>query len=84
MYFPIWMILVVFSLGISIMAFLWGLQSGQFSDQERARFLPLYEAPPQPMVPDPAKLTVEVYVLLGIGVMVLVGIIFSLVLSFYR
>jgi cbb3-type cytochrome oxidase maturation protein len=84
MYFPIWMILVVFSLGISIMAFLWGLQSGQFSYQERARFLPLYEAPPQPLISDPAKLTVEVYVLLGIGVMVLVGIIFSLVLSFYR
>jgi cbb3-type cytochrome oxidase maturation protein len=84
MYFPIWMILVVVSLGISIMAFLWGMQSGQFSDQDRARFLPLYEAPLQPMISDPAKLPVEVYVLLGIGVMVLVGIIFSLVLSFYR
>jgi cbb3-type cytochrome oxidase maturation protein len=84
MYFPIWMILVVFSLGISILAFLWGLHSGQFSDQDRARFLPLFEAPPQPLISDPAKLNVEVYVLLGIGVMVLVGIIFSLVLSFYR
>jgi cbb3-type cytochrome oxidase maturation protein len=81
MYFPIWMILVVFSLGISILAFLWGLQSGQFSDQERARFLPLYEASTQPIVSDPAKLPVEVYVLLGIGVMVLVGISVSLVLS---
>jgi cbb3-type cytochrome oxidase maturation protein len=84
MYFPIWMILVVFSLWISIMAFLWGVQNGQFSDQERARFLPLVDAPPQPMISNPAKWTIEVYVLLGLGLMVLLGIGASLVLSFYR
>ena len=50
MYFSGWMVLVAVSLWISLMAFLWGLQSGQFSDQERARYLPLRDLPPRPSV----------------------------------
>jgi len=84
MYFSGWIILVAFSLLISLTAFLWGFQSGQFSDQERARFLPLRDALPQPSGRDPAKLTVEVYVLLFIGLMVLSGLAASLFLSFNR
>jgi cbb3-type cytochrome oxidase maturation protein len=41
MYYAGWLFLVAISLGVSIVAFLWGLRSGQFSDQDRARFLPL-------------------------------------------
>ncbi len=41
MYYAGWLFLVVISLAVSIVAFLWGLRSGQFSDQDRARFLPL-------------------------------------------
>lgn len=41
MYIGGWLTLVVLSLSVSLAAFLWGLKSGQFSDQERARFLPL-------------------------------------------
>ena len=40
MYFPTWMILVMISLWISLVAFIWGIVSGQFSDQDRARYLP--------------------------------------------
>jgi cbb3-type cytochrome oxidase maturation protein len=39
-YFP-WLILIVISLSTALGAFIWALGSGQFSDQERARFLPL-------------------------------------------
>lgn len=81
MYFSAWMILIVFSLWASLAAFLWGLQSGQFSDQDRARYLPLRDLLPQPMVKDPAKLTVEVYVLMFIGLLLVLGLAGSLFLA---
>ena len=73
MYFSAWVILIAFSLWVSLLAFLWGLQSGQFSDQDRARYLPLRDLLPQPMVKDPARLTMEVYVLMFIGVLMVRG-----------
>lgn len=46
MYFFGWITLVVISLAVSLLAFVWALESGQFSDQERARFLPLVDLAP--------------------------------------
>lgn len=40
-YYAGWLFLVVTSLLVSIAAFIWGLRSGQFADQDRARYLPL-------------------------------------------
>ncbi|MGA2400643.1 MAG: cbb3-type cytochrome oxidase assembly protein CcoS [Syntrophobacteraceae bacterium] len=40
-YYAGWLFLVVISLGASLAAFIWALRAGQFSDQERARYLPL-------------------------------------------
>jgi cbb3-type cytochrome oxidase maturation protein len=40
-YYAGWLFLVVISLGTSLAAFIWALRAGQFSDQERARYLPL-------------------------------------------
>jgi len=40
-YYSGWLFLVVISLIVSLAAFIWALRSGQFSDQERARYLPL-------------------------------------------
>jgi cbb3-type cytochrome oxidase maturation protein len=40
-YYSGWLFLVVMSLIVSLAAFIWGLRAGQFSDQERARYLPL-------------------------------------------
>lgn len=40
-YYSGWLFLVVISLLVSLTAFIWGLRTGQFSDQERARYLPL-------------------------------------------
>lgn len=84
MYFSGWIILIAFSLWISLMAFFWGLQSGQFSDQDRARYLPLRDTLPPPLVKDPARRPMEVYVLLFIGMMVLLGLAASIVLSYFR
>ena len=81
MYLPLWIILVAFSLWFTLMAFFWGLHSVQFSNQERARFLPLRDDQPQPAVSNPAKLTVEVYVLMSVGLMVLLGLAAALFFS---
>jgi cbb3-type cytochrome oxidase maturation protein len=65
-----WTILVVLSLWVSLMGFIWALKSGQFSDQDRARYLPLRDEIHFASVKNPAKFSVEVYVLfaiLGIG-----------------
>ena len=40
-YYAGWLFLVGTSLTVSLVAFIWALRAGQFSDQERARYLPL-------------------------------------------
>jgi len=40
-YYVGWLFLVGISLSVSLAAFIWALRAGQFSDQERARYLPL-------------------------------------------
>lgn len=41
MYFPYFISYIALGFLITIPVFLWALKSGQFKDQERARFLPL-------------------------------------------
>ncbi len=36
-----WLFLVVISVAVSLVALVWAVRTGQFSDQERARYLPL-------------------------------------------
>ncbi len=44
-YYLGWMALVAFSLWVSVLAFFWAMRDGQFSDQQRARYLPLSHEP---------------------------------------
>lgn len=41
MYFPYFIAYIAIGLLISLPVFFWALKSGQFQDQQRARFLPL-------------------------------------------
>jgi cbb3-type cytochrome oxidase maturation protein len=41
MYYPYFIAFMLVGFGISLLVFFWALGSGQFKDQERARFLPL-------------------------------------------
>ena len=66
MYYLPWVFLVVASLWVSLAAFFWGLKSGQFSDQARARYLPLRGECLSPPLKNPAKARPEVYLLFGI------------------
>jgi cbb3-type cytochrome oxidase maturation protein len=82
--YPCWISLVTISLSISVVAFVWALRDGQFSDQGRARYLPLRDEFPRQPVKQPSKLTLEAYVLLSIVVLGSLGIVGSLVLSLWR
>ena len=84
MYFLGWMILVMLSLWVSLVAFIWALRSGQFSDPVRARYLPLSGKLLLPPVQNPGKFTVEVYALLIIGGIGFVAILIPIILSLYR
>ena len=73
-----WILLIAAGLLASLGVFFWALRTGQFSDQERARFLPLSDGFPLPKVENPSGFTREVYALLfavGIGVLAMVGTI---------
>jgi len=41
MYYPYFMVYMLVGFGVSLLVFFWALGSGQFRDQDRARFLPL-------------------------------------------
>jgi cbb3-type cytochrome oxidase maturation protein len=79
-----WIALVAISLGISLFAFLWAMRTGQFSDQGRARFLPLGDSERSPGIGNPAGLPVEIYALLGIAGIALTGILGVIILSLCR
>lgn len=46
MYYLGWILLIVVGVGLGIWAFIWAMGSGQFAEQDRARFLPLRDESP--------------------------------------
>jgi cbb3-type cytochrome oxidase maturation protein len=79
MFYLGWIVITATGIGVSIVVFLWALRTGQFSDQARARYLPLGGEFPVPSVKDPAKLPAEVYALLfvlGLGLLSLGATVF--------
>ena len=85
MYFSSWIVLVVLSLGASVIAFIWGVRSGQFTDQNRARYLPLTG---EPLLSHPsdgkAKRSKESYALLGIVIIGFAAFFTALALGIYH
>jgi len=51
MYYPYFLTYMAVGFGITLIVFAWALNNGQFNDQQRARYLPLHDAPDPP----PAK-----------------------------
>jgi cbb3-type cytochrome oxidase maturation protein len=47
MYFPYFVAYIAIGLSISLLVFFWALKTGQFRDQQRARYLPLRDEPDQ-------------------------------------
>ena len=51
MYYPYYIAYMALGFIISLMVFFWALNSGQFKDQQRARFIPLEsEGPAKPAI----------------------------------
>ena len=44
MYYPFFLAYMIAGFAISLVVFFWALNRGQFSDQQRARFLPLEDS----------------------------------------
>ena len=63
MYFPYFITYIVLGFAITWVVFLWALNSGQFKDQKRARFLPLEEEPEPSSHPASKISRYEIYVL---------------------
>ena len=84
MFYIWWIGFIAAGLWVSIGAFLWAIQSGQFSDQTRARYLPLRDETFQQPVLNPSRLPKEVYALLGVVVIDLIIIGCTFFLIFFR
>jgi len=84
MYVYGWLGLVMLSLWISLAAFVWGLKSGQFTEQASVRYFPLRDQTSPTPSCDPGKLTVEVYVLAAIVICALLIMLAPLALTIWH
>ncbi len=84
MYYLSWIVLTGIGIGASIAVFIWAIKSGQFSDQERARYLPLSVENSGPPADKPSRLPAEVYALVFILAMGLVAMGSVVILTLLR
>jgi cbb3-type cytochrome oxidase maturation protein len=68
MYFPYFIAYIAIGITISLLVFFWALKTGQFRDQQRARFLPLRDAAADRIVPVSPLHRLEVYGLFALAV----------------
>jgi nitrogen fixation-related uncharacterized protein len=83
MFYAAWLTLIAAGAGASIAALFWALKTGQFSDQGRARYLPLTEELALTPIDTPKRLPAEVYALAIIIVLGLVSIASTVSLTIY-
>ena len=79
-----WILLTLTGILVGIAAFIWAIRTGQFSDQGRARYLPLRGEEPLSQTAVSLKKPIEVYVLfsaVGLGLLALAG---TVLLTFFR
>ena len=83
MYYPYFITYMALGLGITLLVFAWALNSGQFQDQQRARYLPLHEAPDPPPGRPPRFIRLQVAALFVMAVLGLAAsaaiIVFALI-----
>lgn len=63
MYYPYFISYMLAGVAIALVVFAWALKNGQFNDQQRARFLPLYDSAPQALIHAKRATRLEVYIL---------------------
>jgi cbb3-type cytochrome oxidase maturation protein len=72
LYYPYFIAYMVVGFGISLLVFFWALGSGQFRDQDRARFLPLEQGEESPPLKISRTGRYEAY---GLGLLVMLGLL---------
>ncbi len=80
-YFGLWVVLVLVSLWISFLVFFWALRSGQFSDQDRARYIPLRGSQPVSRPESKSAKGSEIYVLLSLIFIAVAVVVLAVILS---
>ena len=70
MYYPFFLAYILTGLLIGVTVFVWALKTGQFSDQQRARFLAMEET--APLAPS-AKAGRDLYCVLYLGLVAVVA-----------
>ena len=72
MYYPFFLAYILTGLLIGIVVFVWALKNGQFTDQQRARFLALEDVRPQAKTA-PLKAGLSLYGILFLALVVVVA-----------
>ncbi len=71
MYYPYFVTYMLIGFAVSLAVFLWAVKNGQFSDQQRARFLPLVGDAEEKPVEATRRHRYEIY---GLGFLVFAGL----------
>jgi nitrogen fixation-related uncharacterized protein len=83
MYYPYFLTYMAVGFGITLIVFIWALNNGQFKEQQRARYLPLHDAPDPPPVKPSRFIRLEMLVLFTMAALGLAAsgavIIFALI-----
>jgi nitrogen fixation-related uncharacterized protein len=83
MYYPYFLTYMAVGLGITLIVFAWALNNGQFKEQQRARYLPLHDAPDPPPAKPSRFIRLEMVVLFTMAALGLAAsaavIIFALI-----
>ena len=80
-YYMGWILLVSISVWTALIAFIWAVRTGQFSDQKRARFLPLIDQANLADPREPVKMGRGAYALLFILILGAMGMVSVIGLS---
>lgn len=83
MYYPYFILYMALGLIISLGVFFWALKSGQFNDQQRARYLPLKDLPENQPVQKSGPGRLELYALwmiAGVGLVMTAWVLLRAVL----
>jgi nitrogen fixation-related uncharacterized protein len=74
-----WFVLMAAGIVASVVLLVWGYRSGQFADQERARYLPLRDREEAVPDGDSGRVAPEIYAL--VGLMAAFGLALALTLA---
>jgi|WetSurMetagenome_2_1015567.scaffolds.fasta_scaffold458033_2 cbb3-type cytochrome oxidase maturation protein len=83
MFYLGWLMLIALGVGVSLGVFVWALKTGQFSDQQRARYLPLQNEQLEMPQAQEQRMPAEVYALILVVIMGIICFISTITLTLY-